>query len=247
MSKTHPQKIPFGAFGLDAPTLVRNFFFLMVGFLVIAAAFFRWSPNLAVAVGISGLIFGINGCGMLLGSYVFKIGFAKKVLSGVRLSGVDREKGRSLDLGCGHGLMVTLSPTLDQALGIDLWQNVDQAKNHPAHTAEVVQRLKPGLNLGLMTGDMRNLPVSTGSIRLVTASWSIHNIPTAEGRRTAIQEGLRVLEPGGSFVIIDIKYLAEYRTALASAGVTEFTEFGPNFAFIIPSRGLIAVKPRTNK
>ncbi|HEY5005938.1 MAG TPA: class I SAM-dependent methyltransferase [Ktedonobacteraceae bacterium] len=54
-------------------------------------------------------------------------------------------------------------------------------------------------------GDMCDLSfLADGSIDVVVASKSIHNIPTHEGRRQAMSEITRVLKPGGRVALMDI-------------------------------------------
>lgn len=77
----------------------------------------------------------------------------------------------------------------------------------------------------LDTGDMTRLPYPDASFDLVTASVSIHNIPSAEGRARAVSEALRVLRPGGHLIIVDLSKTKEYITVLNNEGIELTTTF----------------------
>ncbi|MDR3484852.1 MAG: class I SAM-dependent methyltransferase [Bradyrhizobium sp.] len=68
----------------------------------------------------------------------------------------------------------------------------------------------------LDTGDMRKLPFPDASFDVVTSSLAIHNIRDEKGREQALSEIWRVLKPGGTALIADILYTANYRQFLAA-------------------------------
>jgi arsenite methyltransferase len=64
--------------------------------------------------------------------------------------------------------------------------------------------------------------LSTGrAFDVVVSSMAIHNIPSDDGRGTAIDEALRVLRPGGRLVIADISAVADYRQRLVERGAVQ--------------------------
>lgn len=65
---------------------------------------------------------------------------------------------------------------------------------------------------------MTALPYPDAASPLVTASLSIHNIPSASGRAHAIDEAWRVLAPGGLLAIVDISKVREYEERLRDLG-----------------------------
>lgn len=67
---------------------------------------------------------------------------------------------------------------------------------------------------------MTNLPYRDGQFNLVTASLSIHNIRTEQGRTTAVREAARVLAPGGQLYIVDIRHTRQYANDLRRLGLT---------------------------
>ena len=69
--------------------------------------------------------------------------------------------------------------------------------------------------------DMRKIPFGDGAFDVVVSSQAIHNIYDAAGRAQAIGEIARVLAPGGRVLLRDIRHLGDYRTVLASRGVSD--------------------------
>jgi SAM-dependent methyltransferase len=112
---------------------------------------------------------------------------------------------RVLDMGCGRGaVLIAAARRLPRgrAVGVDLW-SADQSGNRPEATlanaaaAEVADRVE------VRSGDMTALPFPNDSFDVVTSAMAIHNIPSAEGRRRALDEAIRVLRPGGRLLIAD--------------------------------------------
>ncbi len=134
---------------------------------------------------------------------------------------------RVLDLGCGHGAVaIMVAQRFPTAIitGIDLWRSVDQSGNSIEATTANVELNGLGGRIHLDTGDMTKLPYADGAFDLITASLSIHNIPTAEGRREAIHEAVRVLAPRGRILVADIQRARDYAAELRELG---FSVTGP--------------------
>lgn len=55
-------------------------------------------------------------------------------------------------------------------------------------------------NVAFSVGDMTRLPLANGSVRLITAGYGYRNV--SDWRR-ALEESARVLEPGGSLLVLD--------------------------------------------
>jgi arsenite methyltransferase len=131
--------------------------------------------------------------------------------------------GRALDLGCGRGAVAIAvaqrfpGVTVD---GIDLWRRVDQSGNSPDATRRNAVLNGVADSIVLTTGDMTSLPYADETFGLITASMSIHNIPKADGRRAAVTEAWRVLAPGGTFVVVDLRRTPEYAAVLRELGAS---------------------------
>jgi ubiquinone/menaquinone biosynthesis C-methylase UbiE len=63
--------------------------------------------------------------------------------------------------------------------------------------------------------------LSDGSVDAVVASKAIHNVPSREGRRQAIEEIVRVLKDGGQVAILDIRCIEEFAESLQACGIQD--------------------------
>jgi SAM-dependent methyltransferase len=219
---------PRGAFGIDAPAVPWIWVALALGGIVGAIVFAAMTPSWWSIL--LTCYFAVLAVGGTLGAWVYwhttlrgKFDVWAALLNGVAL----RPGDRALDLGCGRGavaIMTALRFPATAVTGIDLWRSVDQSGNsidvarRNAELNGVADRVR------FDTGDMTELPYDDGSFELITASVSIHNIPTADGRRRALREAGRVLAPGGVIVIADIQRAREYAVELTAAG---FDVVGP--------------------
>ena len=64
-----------------------------------------------------------------------------------------------LDVGCGHGLMLIGAAkrlSSGRAIGIDIWQDVDQANNSAAATRRNAEL--EGVSVAVRDGDARRIP-----------------------------------------------------------------------------------------
>lgn len=133
---------------------------------------------------------------------------------------------RMLDLGCGRGAVSIMAATRFPDLvvdGVDLWRSIDQSGNSPQASAANAEANGVADRVRFSTGNMMELPFPDAGFDLVTASLSIHNIKSAQGRATAIDEAWRVLQPGGRLVILDISKTHEYERRLAELGAADLT------------------------
>ncbi|MBW4693451.1 MAG: class I SAM-dependent methyltransferase [Lyngbya sp. HA4199-MV5] len=213
-------------YGIDAPGLVRFFFsagaVALAIFLVVLFSSLL-GQILKIVVGtLSGIaatyLLGM-GCFMLYGSKVMKLKDRDKLLDLVPWSGNERV----LDVGCGRGLMLVGAAkrlTTGKAIGIDLWQQHDQANNSAAAalanavTERVTERVE------IKTADMRQLPFPDDYFDVVLSSWAVHNVEAEVDRKKALDEIVRVLKPNGRVVLSDIIHQAEYAHYFEHHGMT---------------------------
>ncbi|WEG10551.1 class I SAM-dependent methyltransferase [Microbacterium horticulturae] len=211
---------PLGDYGVDAPWVS----WMLVGFGVIylvlsGCAFWLWnSPWFGIIIGVVGIL-------MLVGAWLFwhttrrgKFTVWREVLGEIPAA------ARVLDMGCGRGavsIMAAQQFPRAQVTGLDLWRSVDQSGNSP-EAAESNARLNDVADrITFLTGDMTQLPSPDASADLVTASLSIHNVPSAAGRMKAVDEAWRVLVPGGRLVVVDISKVGEYQRRLRELGAAD--------------------------
>jgi ubiquinone/menaquinone biosynthesis C-methylase UbiE len=221
-------------YGIDAPGVIRNFF--LFGTLALGLSF--WRRFFLVPA----IFFLAQGLLMLWGSKVEKFRIRDKLLSLISWRGDERV----LDVGCGHGLMLLGAAKRlrdGKAIGIDLWQQEDQAGNSREATLLNAELENVADRVELIDGDARTLPFTDNSFDAVISSWALHNIYDPAGRETAVREIVRVLKPGGHVLMIDIRHTEEYAEVLRAAKMSDICRTGPNFVFVIPSHYLTARKP----
>jgi SAM-dependent methyltransferase len=239
-------------YGIDAPTVVRNFFLIGVAGWIVGTVLVKFGPGHLpnVLVNFYGACLGIGACFvlqgliMIWGSKVGKIRLRDKMIDSVSWRGDEQV----LDVGCGHGLMLIGAAkrlTTGHALGIDIWQQEDQASNSAQATIENALREGVSDRIELRDSDARALPFLDESFDVIVSSFAIHNIYDPVGREKAIREIHRVLKPGGQLALADIRYTSQYLKILRSLGWNQVTRWFPNFLFITPTRVIRAAKPQT--
>lgn len=155
-----------------------------------------------------------------------------------------------LDLGCGRGaVLIAAAERLPRgrAVGIDLWHTKDQTGNDMGTAQSNARAMGVADRVELRTADMTALPFADASFDVVTSALAIHNIPSAQGRATAVDEAVRVLRPGGRLVVADIRHVSDYRARLAEQGiVADVRSAGPRYWYGGPwvaASMLTAAKP----
>jgi arsenite methyltransferase len=214
---------PAGAYGTDAawvPWLWVGFSALYVLFIVLSATV--WNTVIWVTLGLAlvALFFLVGAALYCHASWRGKFEVWSALLDEVT------PPGRILDMGCGRGAVsIMAARRFDNATvdGVDLWRTIDQSGNSidqaeaNARTNGVQQRVR------FTTADMTDLPFPEAGFDLITASLSIHNIHSREGRRRAIDEAWRCVKPGGRLLIFDISKTSEYRERLVELGSTDLS------------------------
>lgn len=226
------------SYGIDAPGVIRNL--LLIGAALIAAGILFPRP-LGWAVWSGGFV-ALGGLAMVASSLWGKQAKRDRLLRSLALRGDERV----LDLGCGHGLLLIGAAKRlprGRAEGIDLWSQVDQARNHRDATLQNAALEGVSERVTLHDGDMRELPFEPGTFDLILSSLAIHNIPTAEGRAQAVREAVRVLKPGGRVALLDFQKTDEYARTLREAGMAEVRRTPLSFWMYPPVRVVHGRKP----
>jgi arsenite methyltransferase len=128
---------------------------------------------------------------------------------------------RVLDLGCGRGAVLLTAAKLvphGSVVGIDIWR-ADQTGNSPAATLANADAEGVADRVELHTADMTDLAFPDDSFDLVVSNLAIHNLPDNHARRSAIDEAVRVLRPGGHVVIADLGFTRQYASWLQERGM----------------------------
>ncbi len=214
---------PKGDYGIDAPGVPWGWGVATVACAVLAVVFAlmgtAWSGGLSAYFAVLAVLAAVGTFFYLHATLAGKFEVWREVIEFLALRGDER----ALDVGCGHGsVAVLLARQLPRGhvTGIDLWRSVDQSGNsiEAARRNLVANGVEDRVTLD--TGDMTRLPYPQSSFDLVTASLAIHNVRSAEARRRAVLEAVRVLRPDGRLVIVDIERVKEYIEVATEAGLS---------------------------
>jgi ubiquinone/menaquinone biosynthesis C-methylase UbiE len=213
-------------YGIDAPDLMRFFFTAGAATLVILLGIIFSSilggiPKIIVAtlLAIATTYLLGMGCFMIYGSKVMKLKDREELLNLIQWSGGELV----LDVGCGRGLMLIGAAkrlSSGKAIGIDLWQQQDQANNSSAATLMNAAIEGVTERIAVQTADMRELPFPDNCFDVVVSSWAVHNVEEESDRKKALDEIIRVLKPNGRVVLSDIVNQAEYAEYFELHGMT---------------------------
>lgn len=213
-------------YGLDAPGTVRNLLLAgAAGLTVGVCALLQWIPPGLVGVGFAmGATFTVTGLWMIYTSKIGKVHARERLLDRITWTGAEQV----LDVGCGRGLMLIGAAkrlTTGRATGIDIWQTEDLSGNRPEATLENARREGVTARVEVTTSDMRKTPFGDGRFDVIVSCWAIHNLYKPAERAEAIREIVRVLKPGGTALIKDIRHIDEYTQEFEVSGckVTRLT------------------------
>ena len=209
-----------GDYGYDAPYGLVMFGFLSVASAFIAAIAWREGRSRAAAWMTFYFVFFLgNAISFLYTTRRGKFLEWDRILDRLRLRGDETV----LDMGCGRGAVLTAVArrlTTGRVTGIDIWSRRDQSGNARDATVRNASLEGVGDRVAIETGDMRALPFPDATFDLVVSSLAIHNIRSSADRRRAVDEGFRVLKPGGRMVIADIRATRIYEDALRTLGAS---------------------------
>ena len=216
-------------YGQDAPGLVRTFLIsgLAAGAAAVAVGLTRWPGGWwggAVAAGAVLAAYALGMAGfMVYWSRVLKVRRRDRLLDHLPWRGDEAV----LDVGCGRGLLlvaVARRVPAGGAVGVDIWQQADQADNRPDAALTNARIEGVAGRVTVETADMRALPCRDGAFDVVVSHWAVHNLPAAADRAVAVREMVRVLKPGGRLLLADIAHHREYARLLADAGMADVRE-----------------------
>lgn len=230
-------------YGIDAPGVVRGLY-LGGSAALIASIFLSTSspaPGALIWIGGAGLACLVFASSMLWSSKVGKFYMRDRLINSIDWRGDERV----LDVGCGHGLLLIAAAkrlTSGQAIGVDIWSQVDQSTNRPEAAIENARIEGVADRVEVRDGDARRLPFEDKSFDVIISSLVIHNIRDLTDREQAIVEMARVLKPGGQIAIHDIAHLNEYARILRRNGIHSIKFSDKIFLFNTFTRILIAAK-----
>jgi arsenite methyltransferase len=210
-------------YGIDSPGIVGGLLVFSALAFGVAIAFptvfrlpMRWIGALA------GVYFLQSALSMLHYSRFGKVRLRERLLGGIPWRGDERV----LDVGCGRGLFLVGAAkrlTSGRATGVDIWVpravtgNSAQAVLDNAALERVADRV------AVKEGDARRLPFEDASFDLVLSNFVLHEVNTREDRAAIVRDVVRMLRPGGRFLLVDFIFTGECAEMLRQAGASNAT------------------------
>ncbi len=193
-------------YGIDAPDVVKRFFLIGLAGLALGLGsvfvpenegllWVRFCIQTCFTVG---SLFFLQALVMMWGSKCGKLRLRDRIIADIAWRGDEVV----LDVGCGHGLMLIAAAkrlNSGKVIGVDLWQQEDQAGNSRDATWHNVEVENVADRVELRDGDARKLPFEDKTFDVILSSWALHNIYDEAGRATvALRKFVSVLvNPGG--------------------------------------------------
>src|SRR4029077_19144580 len=157
-------------YGLDAPGMQKASLYGGLAGVVIGRMAYDYrvmhSTNWALSVGSIAMSVGISffvvGCISYVGSKFGKLLLRDRMLNSIAWRGDEQV----LDVGCGHGLLlIGAAKRLKQgrAIGVDVWSQVDQAKNSAEATKRNACIEGVADRIEIQDADARKLPFADNS------------------------------------------------------------------------------------
>ncbi|HUA36049.1 MAG TPA: class I SAM-dependent methyltransferase [Candidatus Binataceae bacterium] len=206
----------------------------------------RWTVSqhlgLACTLQIVGLSFLVLAVLMFASSRFGKFHARDRIIARLKLGGDETV----LDVGCGHGLLLIAAAKLlprGRAVGIDLWSQWQQSDNSREATLTNAALEGVAQRVSVHDGDMCKMPFADRSFDAAVAHFAIHNVPSHEGRREAIREIVRTLNPGGQVAISDLNGSRLYADELRKSEMVDVEISGLSFWTFPPARTVTARKP----
>jgi arsenite methyltransferase len=147
------------------------------------------------------------------------------VLGALNLAGNEKV----LDLGCGRGAVTTLAAARvpnGSVLGVDSFRVRNRLTSSRGGTEDQIARRNAALDgvadrVKFAQADLRQLNLDGNQFDLVVSGLGISAVPSAEGRRAALEEAVRVTRPGGRLVLADIRHIRDYVQRLSELGCVQ--------------------------
>jgi arsenite methyltransferase len=238
-------------YGVDAPAVMRNLF--LFGALCLLVAIFappviRLGPVSLLSSSFYWAAALLIGSGLLFLLYV-KFG---KFRHRDFMLGLHSWRGDEnvLDVGCGRGLLLAGAAKRIASLrgtghvtGIDVWSNVDMGGNSAAATQGNLDLEGVSSRCTLISQPAQDMSFPDATFDVILSNLCLHNIYHAPTRRTALNQIVRVLKPGGIALISDYKHTGEYAAAFRKSGLIVEKRHGSFLTTFPPLTVVVARKP----
>lgn len=224
-------------YGLDAPYVPRNLTLAGLACAVVATASpaLRWCYTPAFSMLASAALYYYS-------SKVGKLQLREKIVDGLALRGDEQV----LDAGCGSGLLLVGAAkrlTTGKAVGVDIWRSGDLSNTGRDATLRNARIEGVSEKIRIEEGDIRKLPFETDTFDGVISLNVVHNIASRGEREKALTEIIRVMKPGGRFVIADFRNTGDYARLLRTAGIGDARKVVIGWTLFLPTFAAVGTKP----
>ena len=231
-------------FGLDAPKITARLFIaaaiVLILFLLSIIVDKSYTIIKVLIFLLIFCLFIITGFLMVFSSKIFKIKNRDKIIGDLNLTGSETV----LDIGCGRGLYAigfAEKLTNGKVFGIDIWNAEDISMNAESSVMENIRKANLEQKIILKTEDMRHMSFDNEYFDYIIASFSIHNLANIDEIKKSLREISRVLKKNGKLIIIDFKYIKDYKNYLLNNNFKIFKESFAKGLFPI-AKNLIFIK-----
>lgn len=122
-----------------------------------------------------------------------------------------------LEVGCGTGSLAVAAKRRQGDTGRVVGIDPSGGMIHSAHA----KAHKAGLEVDFQVGVIEKLDFEDNSFDVVLSSLMMHHLPGEDLKRAAIAEVLRVLKPGGTFLIVDMDPTSFSLVTMVHGGVSK--------------------------
>ncbi|EJO5348346.1 class I SAM-dependent methyltransferase [Clostridium botulinum] len=166
------------------------------------------------------MLFIFNGLRIINFIFVGRFKHINRMLSRVNWTGNENV----LDVGVGKGILAIqiakkLKKGSGKVTGIDIWSNKDILDRTKYYVNQNIELEGVKDKIKVKTQNASALSFKDETFDVIVTKQCIHNIESAQERKMAIEEMLRVLKSGGKLIISDSMYMDEYEKILLQRGL----------------------------